>query len=109
MVRYAWPPGSGCEHGAASRPVVPLASGCVGCLQEGTEWVHLRTCLGCGYVGCCDSSPRRHARAHAAADDHPLIASAEPGESWGYCFVDDVTVPAPAGAAPEAESSPASQ
>ncbi|MCA0144013.1 cation:proton antiporter [Blastococcus sp. LR1] len=109
VVRYAWPTGSGCEHGAASRPVVPLASGCVGCLQEGTEWVHLRTCLSCGYVGCCDSSPRRHARAHAAADDHPLIASAEPGESWGYCFVDEVTVPAPAGAAPEAESSPAAQ
>ncbi|MGY2066207.1 cation:proton antiporter domain-containing protein [Blastococcus sp. SYSU DS0619] len=109
VVRYAWPEGSECGHGAASRPVLPQASGCVGCLQEGTEWVHLRTCLSCGYVGCCDSSPRRHARAHAAADEHPLIASAEPGESWGYCFVDEVTVPAPAGAAPEAESSPAPQ
>ncbi|WP_166533240.1 cation:proton antiporter [Blastococcus xanthinilyticus] len=109
VVRYAWPEGSGCEHGPASRPVLPLASGCVGCLQEGTEWVHLRTCLSCGYVGCCDSSPRRHARAHAAADDHPLIASAEPGESWAYCFVDDVTVPAPAGAAPEAEAPAAQQ
>ncbi|MGY1914156.1 cation:proton antiporter domain-containing protein [Blastococcus sp. SYSU DS0973] len=109
VVRYVWPQVSGCGHGAASRPVLPRASGCVGCLQEGTEWVHLRTCLSCGYVGCCDSSPRRHARAHAADDDHPLIASAEPGESWGYCFVDEVTVPAPAGAAPEAESSPAPQ
>ncbi len=107
VVRYAWPEGSGCGHGTASRPVLPLAPGCVGCLQEGTEWVHLRTCLSCGYVGCCDSSERRHARAHAAADAHPLVASAEPGESWAYCFVDDVTVPAPAGAAPEAESSPA--
>ncbi|NEK87237.1 hypothetical protein GCU60_15960 [Blastococcus saxobsidens] len=105
VVRYVWPEESGCGHGAASVPVLPLASGCVGCLQEGTEWVHLRTCLSCGYVGCCDSSERRHARAHAAADDHPLVASAEPGESWAYCFLDDVTVPAPAGAAPEAESS----
>ncbi|TFV51518.1 cation:proton antiporter [Blastococcus sp. TF02A_35] len=105
VVRYAWPEGSGCGHGAMSRPVLPLAPGCVGCLQEGTEWVHLRTCLSCGYVGCCDSSPRRHARAHAGEEDHPLVASAEPGESWAYCFPDDVTVPAPAGAAPEAEPS----
>ncbi|WP_346622531.1 cation:proton antiporter [Blastococcus montanus] len=109
VVRYAWPEGSGCGHAGASQPVLPQAPGCIGCLQEGTEWVHLRTCLSCGYVGCCDSSPRRHARAHAGATDHPLITSAEPGESWGYCFVDDVTVPAPAGAAPEAESSPAPQ
>ncbi|MGY1985140.1 cation:proton antiporter [Blastococcus sp. SYSU DS0669] len=109
VVRYAWPQGSGCDHGDTSRPVVPWAHGCVGCLREGTEWVHLRVCLGCGYVGCCDSSPRRHARAHAAADDHPLVASAEPGESWAYCFVDDVTVPAPGGAAPEAEAPAAQQ
>ncbi|SEM07829.1 Kef-type potassium/proton antiporter, CPA2 family [Blastococcus sp. DSM 46786] len=109
VVRYAWPDGSGCGHGDSSRPVVPWAHGCVGCLREGTEWVHLRTCLSCGYVGCCDSSPRRHARLHAAADDHPLVASAEPGESWAYCFVDDVTVPAPGGAAPEAETSAAQQ
>ncbi|MGY1723327.1 cation:proton antiporter domain-containing protein [Blastococcus sp. SYSU DS0533] len=109
VVRYEWPAGSGCEHGSSSRPVVPWAHGCVGCLREGTEWVHLRVCLACGYVGCCDSSPRRHARAHAAADDHPLIASAEPGESWAYCFVDEVTVPAPGGAAPEAEAPAAQQ
>ncbi|MGY1884930.1 cation:proton antiporter [Blastococcus sp. SYSU DS0753] len=105
VVRYAWPEGSGCDHGAASRPVLPQASGCVGCLREGTEWVHLRTCLSCGYVGCCDSSPGRHARAHATREEHPLAASAEPGESWAYCFVDDVTVPAPSGAAPEVEPS----
>jgi CPA2 family monovalent cation:H+ antiporter-2 len=109
VVRYTWPRGSGCDHGAASRPVLPQAPGCVGCLREGTEWVHLRTCLSCGYVGCCDSSPRRHARLHATAEEHPLVASAEPGESWAYCFVDEVTVPAPDGAAPEAESSPAPQ
>ncbi|MCZ2857510.1 cation:proton antiporter [Blastococcus sp. VKM Ac-2987] len=109
VVRYAWPEGSGCDHGSTSRPVVPWAPVCVGCLREGTDWVHLRVCLGCGYVGCCDASPRRHARRHAAADDHPLIASAEPGESWAYCFVDDVTVPAPGGAAPEAEAPAAQQ
>ncbi len=96
VVRYPWPSGTGCEHAAMSRPVLPLARGCVDCLREGTEWVHLRVCLWCGYVGCCDSSPRRHARGHAAAEEHPLVASAEPGETWGYCFVDDVTVAEPA-------------
>ncbi len=76
--------------------MLPQAPGCVDCLRNGGTWVHLRTCLGCGYVGCCDSSPHRHARGHAARADHPLIASAEPGETWAYCFVDDVTVPSPA-------------
>ncbi len=100
VVRYDWPADSGCGHGAASRPVLPQAHGCVGCLRSGTTWVHLRTCLSCGHVGCCDSSPQRHARAHAADDGHPLVTSAEPGETWGYCFVDDVTVAAPAGTGP---------
>ena len=74
-------------------------------LQQGTSWVHLRICLTCGYVGCCDSSPYRHARAHAHADDHPLIASAEPGETWAHCFADDVTVEAP-GDVPRARALP---
>jgi monovalent cation:H+ antiporter-2, CPA2 family len=100
VVSYAWPADSGCGHGDASRPVLPAAPGCVDCLRDGTEWVHLRTCLSCGNVGCCDSSPQRHARAHARSDDHPLIASAEPGETWAYCFVDDVTVPGPAAGGP---------
>ncbi|CAA9434427.1 MAG: Inner membrane protein, KefB/KefC family [uncultured Quadrisphaera sp.] len=106
VVHYAWPDDSGCGHAEASRPVLPRAHGCVGCLRAGTTWVHLRTCLSCGYVGCCDSSPQRHARAHAAEDDHPLIASAEPGETWAYCYPDDVTVPAPAGAGPVVAGSP---
>ena len=65
------------------------ALACEDCVREGTEWVHLRQCLACGHVGCCDSSPKRHARAHARADDHPIVASAEPGERWRYCFADD--------------------
>jgi monovalent cation:H+ antiporter-2, CPA2 family len=105
VVRYPWPPDSGCSHGALSRPVLPRAWGCVACLQQGTSWVHLRVCLTCGYVGCCDSSPYRHAREHAHADDHPLIASAEPGETWAYCFADDVTVEAP-GDVPRARALP---
>ena len=67
----------------------PIA-GCEDCLKTGDRWVHLRMCHECGHIGCCDSSPNRHARAHAAAVEHPLVRSAEPGEDWSYCFVDDV-------------------
>jgi CPA2 family monovalent cation:H+ antiporter-2 len=95
VVDYRWPADSGCPHGSVSRPVLPAATGCVECLREGADWVHLRICLTCGHVGCCDSSPGRHARAHAAEHDHPLITSVEPGETWGYCFLDETTVPAP--------------
>jgi len=95
VVRYPWPAGSGCTHGAMSRPVLPRAWGCENCLRQGTTWVHLRICLTCGHVGCCDSSPYRHARLHAGEDGHPLIVSAEPGETWAYCFEDHVTVDAP--------------
>ncbi len=100
VVRYPWPDTGRCEHEDASRPVVARAPGCQACLRAGADWVHLRICLGCGHVGCCDDSPNRHAREHAHVEDHPLVASAEPEETWGYCFVDDVTVPAPAGATP---------
>ncbi len=68
----------------------PEIAGCEDCLAIGSRWLHLRMCLTCGKIGCCDSSPNRHARAHAAAADHPLVRSAEPGENWSYCFVDDV-------------------
>ena len=64
--------------------------GCVDCLPAGDPWMHLRICLQCGYVGCCDSSPNRHASRHATASGHPLIRSLEPGEDWSFCFVDDV-------------------
>jgi monovalent cation/hydrogen antiporter len=62
---------------------------CEECVQEGTTWVHLRTCLRCGHVGCCDSSERRHASAHFHATNHPVMQSAEPGEAWRWCFVDE--------------------
>jgi len=65
-------------------------TGCEDCLAIGSKWLHLRMCLTCGKVGCCDSSPERHARKHAASAAHPLVRSAEPGEDWSYCFVDDV-------------------
>ena len=80
-----------CEH-LRSAPAAPeiVDRRCEDCVREGTQWVHLRTCLECGHVGCCDSSPRRHASAHNAATDHPVIASAEPGETWRWCFVDEL-------------------
>jgi uncharacterized UBP type Zn finger protein len=70
---------------------LPLSvDGCEDCLRVGGKWLHLRICLTCGHVGCCDSSPARHASAHADQHSHPLIRSLEPGEEWSYCFVDDV-------------------
>ena len=68
----------------------PEGRACVDCLREGSRWVHLRLCLDCGHVGCCDSSPRRHATAHFRETEHPVIASAEPGETWRWCYVDEV-------------------
>jgi uncharacterized UBP type Zn finger protein len=65
-------------------------AGCEDCLAIGSKWLHLRMCLTCGKIGCCDSSPNRHARKHAETAGHPLVRSAEPGEDWSYCFVDDV-------------------
>ena len=60
------------------------------CLAEGLVWVHLRMCVGCGNIGCCDSSPGRHASAHHRETGHPVMRSAEPGEDWRWCFVDEV-------------------
>jgi len=64
--------------------------GCEDCLREGGKWLHLRICLGCGHVGCCDNSPGQHATAHFAATEHPIIRSLEPGEEWCWCYVDDL-------------------
>ena len=69
--------------------------GCEDCLATGGQWVHLRICLECGHVGCCDSSPGRHASKHAAADGHPIMRSLEPGEDWSWCFVDEVAMRIP--------------
>ena len=67
----------------------PLRGECEECVKSGARWVHLRTCQTCGSTLCCDSSPNRHARKHAGASGHPVIASAEPGERWLYCFPHD--------------------
>jgi uncharacterized UBP type Zn finger protein len=64
--------------------------GCEECLKIGSRWVHLRMCLTCGRIGCCDSSPNRHARAHWHESGDPLVRSAEPGEDWAWCFEDEV-------------------
>jgi ubiquitin-hydrolase Zn-finger-containing protein len=64
--------------------------GCEDCLREGGVWLHLRICLECGHVGCCDDSPGRHASAHAGTSTHPIIRSLEPGEDWCWCFVDQI-------------------
>lgn len=65
---------------------------CQECVKTGSPWVHLRTCQECGTTLCCDSSPNRHASKHARAQKHPVVASAEPGEQWLYCFPDDAFV-----------------
>ncbi len=64
--------------------------GCEECLKTGSPWMHLRMCLACGKVGCCDTSANRHAPAHFDESGHPLIRSAEPGEDWMWCYVDEV-------------------
>jgi uncharacterized UBP type Zn finger protein len=69
----------------------PIA-GCEECLKTGDSWVHLRMCLTCGKIGCCDSSPNRHASRHFREVGHPLVRSAEPGEHWSWCFADEVTL-----------------
>jgi hypothetical protein len=69
--------------------------GCVDCLAAGTPWFHLRICLECGHVGCCDSSPERHATAHASASGHPIIRSIQPQEEWCWCFPDELMMVIP--------------
>jgi uncharacterized UBP type Zn finger protein len=66
--------------------------GCEECLAAGGEWLHLRICLECGHVGCCDDSPNRHATAHAHATEHPIIRSLELGEEWCWCYVDELAM-----------------
>lgn len=82
----------GCEHLVAITEVEPSADGCEDCLRTGGWWLHLRLCMTCGHVGCCDESPNRHASAHFGTTGHPVIRSFEPDESWLWCFVDEVGV-----------------
>jgi uncharacterized UBP type Zn finger protein len=79
-----------CPHLAGIQQVTPSADGCEDCLRTGDTWFHLRLCLTCGHVGCCDRSPNRHATAHFHASGHPVIRSFEPDETWMWCFVDDL-------------------
>ena len=70
--------------------VPPSGTGCVECEASGAWWLHLRRCAACGHVGCCDSSPRRHASQHFTTTTHPVMRSVEPGESWRWCFVHEL-------------------
>ena len=78
-----------CQHLHAIRDVEPTSDGCLECLQTGDSWVHLRLCMECGHVGCCDDSKNKHATRHYHSTSHPIMRSIEPGESWGWCYVDE--------------------
>jgi len=88
-----------CTHLDTVQEVTPSSEGCEDCLRGGGRWVHLRMCMTCGHVGCCDSSPARHASAHWNSEHHPLIRSYEPGENWWWCYPDELLFSVP-GAAP---------
>jgi len=81
-----------CTHTDQIRDVVPSGEGCQECLASGDGWVHLRLCLTCGHVGCCDDSIGKHATKHAHATEHNVIRSLEPGEEWRYCYADGAFV-----------------
>lgn len=81
-----------CLHVDQIQDVTPSASGCEDCLKSGGRWVHLRICLICGHVGCCDSSPNRHATRHFHETGHPLVQSFEQGEDWVWCYADSALI-----------------
>src|SRR5690242_15265417 len=83
---------STCQHLKEIRSVTPSADGCEECLKIGDDWVHLRLCLTCGHVGCCDSSKNKHATKHFHARHHPIMKSFEAGENWRWCYVDNMEV-----------------
>jgi uncharacterized UBP type Zn finger protein len=89
-----------CEHMLDIKPAPARTRGCEECLKTGSRWVQLRLCLSCGHVGCCDSSPGRHATHHFHATGHPVMASFEPGERWAWCYVDEATLDVPEQAEP---------
>jgi uncharacterized UBP type Zn finger protein len=84
-----------CTHLSEIRPVEPRTPGCEECLAIGDDWVHLRLCLSCGHVGCCDQSKNRHASKHFRKSTHPIVRSFEPGEDWMWCYVDELFINAP--------------
>src|SRR5205085_10556855 len=79
-----------CRHESTIHKVTPGTLGCQECLESGSWWVHLRLCRTCGHVGCCDSSPNKHATAHFHATQHPIIEAYDPPEGWGWCYVDEL-------------------
>src|ERR671935_2165234 len=88
---------SGCTHGdhVVVTELPEAVSGCEECLRSGGKWLHLRICLECGQVGCCDDSPSRHATKHARGHGHPIIRSLEPGETWCWCYLDELALSIP--------------
>jgi uncharacterized UBP type Zn finger protein len=81
-----------CIHMKETHAVKPHTAGCEECLKMGDTWVHLRLCLSCGHVGCCDSSKNKHATKHFHATKHPVVRSLEHGENWMWCYVDEVVM-----------------
>lgn len=84
-----------CSHQRSIRNAQPSGPGCVECLQSDGWWMHLRRCMTCGHIGCCDSSPNKHASAHAHDTQHPIIQSYEPSEDWLWCYIDEIAFEIP--------------
>jgi uncharacterized UBP type Zn finger protein len=83
---------SQCTHLGEIRNVRPKTHGCEECMKAGESWVKLRMCLSCGHLGCCDSSKNKHATRHFHETSHPVMRSAEPGEDWMWCYVDQIEI-----------------
>ena len=81
-----------CSHLDQIQNPLPNSDGCEECLKMGDTWVHLRLCEICGHAGCCDSSKNRHATKHFRKTKHPIMRSIEPGEDWGWCYIDEVMI-----------------
>ena len=81
-----------CSHVSEEMTATPNSIGCEECLKTGDTWVHLRICMICGHVGCCDSSKNKHATKHFHATGHPVVRSMEPGEHWGWCYIDKIVL-----------------
>jgi uncharacterized UBP type Zn finger protein len=92
MVEVQQPGRKICTHLDQIQEVIPSAEGCEDCLKTGDTWVHLRICLICGHVGCCDNSKNKHATRHFHDTGHPLIQSLQPGETWKWCYVDEMLI-----------------
>lgn len=79
-----------CKHLDQIKEVTPNTKGCEECMAAGEKWMHLRLCLTCGHVGCCDSSKNKHATQHYHGSQHPIVQSIEPGEDWAWCYPDQM-------------------